>query len=172
MAHTMLPPPAEIGPRGVGGTVTCPVVHAEATRTVVTLRGETDLSTRAALADVLSRVIAAGNGDRCRRSRRGDVHRYRHRSLFGPGQQLLDRTGRALTFRSPSRVAVRVLDMFGMTELIEPPARPPSSSNSEPTLTRADDAKDQSGQGPTGNEGAPGSLDHRSGGHLLIRVVQ
>ena len=104
------------------------VVHAEATRTVVTLRGETDVSTRAALADVLSRVIAAGNGDVI-----VDLAAVTFidtaivRSL-ATGQQLPDRTRRTLTFRSPSRPAVRVLDMFGLTELIEPapaPAVPP-----------------------------------------------
>jgi anti-sigma B factor antagonist len=128
MARTMLPPPADIAPPGIGGTVTSPVVHTEATRTVVTLRGETDLSTRPALADALSRVIATGNGDVV-----VDLAAVTFidtaivRSL-ATGQRLLDRTGRTLTFRSPSRLAVRVLDMFGLTELIEPapgPAVPP-----------------------------------------------
>jgi hypothetical protein len=34
-------------------------------------------------------------------------------------EQLLDRRGRALTFRSPSRLAAHVLDVFGLTDLIE-----------------------------------------------------
>jgi hypothetical protein len=34
-------------------------------------------------------------------------------------QQMLDRQGRTLSFRSPSRLATRMLDLFGLTELIE-----------------------------------------------------
>ena len=33
--------------------------------------------------------------------------------------QLLDRQGRKLTVRSPSRLAARVLDLFGLADLIE-----------------------------------------------------
>ena len=41
------------------------------------------------------------------------------RALAG-AQQLLDRQERKLTFRSPSRLATRVLHLFGLTDLIEP----------------------------------------------------
>ena len=39
--------------------------------------------------------------------------------VLAVGHQLLDERGRTLTFRSPSRLAARVLHMFGLTELIE-----------------------------------------------------
>ena len=39
---------------------------------------------------------------------------------FADAQQLLDRQGRKLTFRSPSRLATRVLHLFGLADLIGP----------------------------------------------------
>jgi anti-anti-sigma regulatory factor len=38
---------------------------------------------------------------------------------FAEGQQLLYRRGRKLTFRSPSRLAARLLDLFELSDLIE-----------------------------------------------------
>ena len=35
-------------------------------------------------------------------------------------QDTLDRRGRTLIFRSPSTLAARVLDVFGLSDLIEP----------------------------------------------------
>ena len=120
MAYTMLPPPADTAHHGVRGAVTSPVVHGEATRTVVSLQGEADVSTRAALADALSRVIATGSGDVVvDLAAVTFIDTATGRSL-AIGQRLLDRTGRILTFRCPSRMAVQVLDMFGLTDLIEP----------------------------------------------------
>jgi anti-anti-sigma regulatory factor len=72
-----------------------------------------------ALADVLSRVIAHGAGDvLIDLAPVTFIDTATVRSL-ATGQRLLDRTGRALTFRSPSRLAVRVLDLFGLTDRIE-----------------------------------------------------
>jgi anti-anti-sigma factor len=119
MAHTTLSPTADTAQRGVRCIVTSPVVHAEATRTVVTLRGEADVSTRAALADVLSRVIAAGAGDVVIDLAAVTFIDIAIVRALATCQQLLDRTGRALTFRSPSRLAVRALHPFGLTDLIE-----------------------------------------------------
>ena len=119
MALTMLPPSTDTVQRVVRGAVTSPVVHAEGTHTVVTLRGEADVSTRPALADVLSRVIAHGAGDVVVDLAPVTFIDTATVRALATGQQLLDRTGRALTFRSPSRLAVRVLDLFGLTDQIE-----------------------------------------------------
>jgi anti-anti-sigma factor len=119
MPLTMLPPSPDTVQRAVRCAVTSPVVHAEATPTVVTLRGEADVSTRPALADVLSRVIAHGAGDVVIDLAPVTFIDTATVRVLATGQQLLDRTGRALTFRSPSRLAVRVLDLFGLTDQIE-----------------------------------------------------
>jgi len=95
------------------------VVHTEGTRTVVGLRGEWDLCTRALLAAVLSRAIASGSGDLVI-----DLTEVRFIDTaivraFCDGQRFLSSLGRKLTFRSPSRVAARLLDIFSLTDLIE-----------------------------------------------------
>jgi anti-anti-sigma factor len=119
MALTMLPPSTDTVQRGVRYAVTSPVVHAEGTYTVVTLRSEADVSTRPALADVLSRVIAHGAGDVVIDLAPVTFIDTATVRALATCQQLLDRAGRALTFRSPSRLAVRVLDLFGLTDQIE-----------------------------------------------------
>ena len=122
MALRMLPPSAHIT-GGVQCDLTAPVVHAEGTRTVIDLWGEWDLSSRDVLSEVLSRVIAAPSGDvviDLAEAKFIDTVTVR---LFATGQQMLDRHGRTLTFRSPSRLAARVLDAFGLSDLIEPRQR-------------------------------------------------
>lgn len=118
MALTMLPPSAGTVP-GVRFAHMIPEVRTEHTRSVVSLRGEADISTRRVLCDVLCRVIA---------DRTGDVVIDMADTTFvdtaivralGTAQQLLDRQDRILTVRSPSRLAARVLQVFGLTDLIE-----------------------------------------------------
>jgi anti-anti-sigma factor len=95
------------------------IVPAEGRRTIVVLRGETDLSTRPALADVLSRVIAWRSGDVViDLAEAAFVDTATVRAL-AMGQRLLDQHGRRLTFRSPSRLAAQVLQLFDLTPLIE-----------------------------------------------------
>jgi anti-anti-sigma factor len=124
-----IPPPAEETVPSVGSVPAIPLVHAERRGTVIALRGEADVSTRRALSDVLSRVIA---------SRSGDVVIDLAQTTFidtaivrtlSEGRQLLVRQGNNLSFRSPSRLAARVLQVFGLTHLIEHATevdRPPS----------------------------------------------
>jgi anti-anti-sigma factor len=120
MAATMLPPTAgtilnaRSAPRS-------PVVGLEGTRTVVALEGETDISSRPELTYVLSGVIASGAGDVIIDLTKATfIDTATVRSL-ATAQQLLDDQGRGLTFRSPPRLAVRLLDMFGLTSLVEIP---------------------------------------------------
>ena len=112
MAAAVLPPSARID-RSVA------VVRAEGTLTVVVLRGEWDLSTRAVLADVLSRVIASGAGDVVIDLAEADFIDTATVRAFADAQHLLDCRGRRLSFVSPSSLAVQVLDLFGLTDLID-----------------------------------------------------
>ena len=117
MALTMLPPSegnSRLSP-------TTPVVHAEGTRSVVALRGDPDISTRPELCDVLCRVIADGTGDVVIDLAKATFIDTAIVRALATAQQLLDRQDRVLTIRSPSTLATRVLQVFGMTDLIENP---------------------------------------------------
>lgn len=118
MALTILPPAAGTA-SGAGSVPSISVVYAESGRTVIALGGELDISTRLDLSRVLFEVIG---------SRSGDVVIDLAETTFidtaivrtlATGQELLDRQGSKLTFRSPSRLAARVLQVFGLTDLIE-----------------------------------------------------
>jgi anti-anti-sigma factor len=97
------------------------VERTEGTRVVVGLRGEWDLHSRAALADALSRVIASSRGDVVIDLSETDFIDTAIVRAFADGQQFLHSLGRRLTFRSPSRVATRLLALFSLTDLIERP---------------------------------------------------
>jgi anti-anti-sigma factor len=95
------------------------VAREEGPRTVVVLRGEADVSTCRVPADVLSWVIAWRTGDvvvdlgELKFVDSATVH------ILAEARQLLERVGRAMSFRSPSSLATRVLQVFGLTHLIE-----------------------------------------------------
>jgi anti-anti-sigma factor len=94
-------------------------VRSEGTRTVVALRGEADFTTTLVLADVLAGVIDLGVGDVVIDLGNLEFIDTATVRVLAAGQWRLDRLGRALTFRSPARVAARVLKMFGLDDLIE-----------------------------------------------------
>lgn len=115
----------------VGSVPAIPVVHAGRSYTVIALRGEVDVSTRRELSDVLSRVIASRNGDVVIDLAETTFIDTAIVRTLSDGQQLLVRQGNNLTFRSPSRLAARVLQVFGLTDLIEaqePIPRAPSAT--------------------------------------------
>jgi anti-anti-sigma factor len=118
MTLTVLRPSARTA-RSFRLALTTPVVHAEGKRTVVVLRGEADVSTRPVLCDVLSRVIALGAGDVVIDLAEVEFIDTATVRALAVGQQSLDGQGRKLTFRSPSRLAARMLDLFGLADLIE-----------------------------------------------------
>ena len=120
MTLTGLSPSARSGGR-VRSALSIPVVRAEGDRTVVVLRGEADFSTRAVLADALSRVIALSSGEVVLDLADMEFVDSATVRVLAMAQQLLDWRGRKLTFRSPSRLAVRVLALFDLTDLIETP---------------------------------------------------
>jgi len=95
------------------------VVRADGAHTVVVLRGEWDFSTRPVLSDVLSRVIALPAGDVVIDLAQAEFIDSATVRVLAVAWQWLDRRGRALTFRSPSSPAAKVLHLFGLTDLIE-----------------------------------------------------
>jgi anti-anti-sigma factor len=111
------------GRAGSGGPsdLTIPMLRMEGTRTVVVVRGEVDLSTRPVLADVISRAIAGTVGDVVVDLGQATFVDSTVVHLLEAGQQLMERRGRKLTVRSPSRLVTRMLALSGLTELIEGP---------------------------------------------------
>jgi len=95
------------------------VAHTEGTRTVVVLRGEADLATRWVLADVLSQLTGNADGDVVIDLAGLDFIDSGTLGSLVVAHELLERQGRALTVRSPSRLATRVLGFLGVSELIE-----------------------------------------------------
>ena len=122
MAGTVSSPSAR--PRDVLSVLAAPVVRGEGTRIVVVVCGEADGSSRHVLSDVLSRVIASHEGDVVIDLCEAEFIDSATVRVFAVGQQLLDDRGRKLTFRSPTRLATRMLHLFGLADLIE--AREPA----------------------------------------------
>jgi anti-anti-sigma factor len=117
MTLTVLPPARAA--RGIRSTPTTPVVRAEGTGTVIVLRGEADFSTTAVLSDLLSRVIASQAGDVVIDLAEVEFIDTATIRALAVGLQSLDGQGRMLTFRSPSRLAARMLHLFELADHIE-----------------------------------------------------
>ncbi|HWW52241.1 MAG TPA: STAS domain-containing protein [Acidimicrobiales bacterium] len=99
--------------------LTRPIVQAEGDRTVVVLQGEVDFATRPILSDALSRVIAWRVGDVVIDLSEATFIDTAIIRALAVANELLERSGRRMTFRSPSRVAAQVMQLFGLTDLIE-----------------------------------------------------
>ena len=125
MALTLLPSPARASNKS-GTRLTVRVVHAGAARAVLSLRGEADVSTTAILSDALSRMIASRAGDVVVDVGLLEFVDTATIRVIATAHHLLAGQGRTLTVRSPSRLAIQMLDLFGLAELIETqqPARP------------------------------------------------
>jgi anti-anti-sigma factor len=98
----------------------------EGTGLVVVLRGDIDVTARPFMRRVLSGVIACGVGDVIVDLANVTFVDTAFVQVLATAQRLLDRDGRRLTVRSPSGLAVRMLEIFGLTDLIEnaPPVQP------------------------------------------------
>jgi anti-anti-sigma factor len=90
-------------------------------RTVIVLHGEADVSNRSVLCDMLCQVIALQVGDVVVDLGQVTVIDAAAVRALAMGHMVLDGQGRLLTFRSPSQLAARALDMFGLGDLIEVP---------------------------------------------------
>jgi anti-anti-sigma factor len=91
----------------------------EGTRTIVVLLGEADFSTTQALSDILARGISGGAGDVVIDLGRLEFIDTGAMRVLVAAQQRLQRRGRKLTLRSPSPVATRVLEVFGLATMVE-----------------------------------------------------
>jgi anti-anti-sigma factor len=88
-------------------------------RTVVRLDGEHDIATLPFLTDTLAKAICADNTDLV-----VDLSQVTFLSAatideFVRGRNTLRHQSRDLTLRSPSRFASRLLDVCGLTDLVE-----------------------------------------------------
>ena len=95
-------------------------VSREGAVTVVALRGEADRATLHVVEDVLSDVITDGDGDVV-----VDLAQMEFIDAAGlrallRARETLERSGRQLTIRSPSRIAARLLGVFGLGSLADP----------------------------------------------------
>ncbi len=133
MALTMLPPPSE-PVRGDRSAFMTPEVRMEGARTVVVLRGGTDVATKPVLCDVLSRVVASAGGDVVIDLGAATFIDIATARVLATAQQLLDGQNRQLTFRSPSRLAARLLHVFELTDLIEAKRPPMAGAPNEPSV--------------------------------------
>jgi anti-anti-sigma factor len=94
----------------------------EADGTVIGLRGEHDASTVAALADALARAIAFDDADLVLDLSELAFMGAATVGLIVRAREYLRPRSRALTLRAPSASAHRVLEICGLTDLLEPNA--------------------------------------------------
>jgi anti-anti-sigma factor len=120
MTLTVLPPSSHPAPNARCGCTT-PVarVDIEGTRSVVVLRGDVDVFTTLVVSDLLSGLAVSVAGDVVIDLGEVDFVDAAAVTAFVSAQQLLACRGRRLTFRSPSSLAARVLDVFGLAGVIE-----------------------------------------------------
>ena len=86
---------------------------------MVELWGEADFSTSPILSYLLAGLIASGVGDVVIDLAQLEFIDTASVRSLAAAQQTLVRLGRQSTSRSPARVATRVLNMFGLADLIE-----------------------------------------------------
>ena len=93
-------------------------VSAEGGVTVIAFRGEADVATLPVVADALARVVANQRGDVIVDLAETEfIDTATLRALLR-AREVLDWGGRRLTLRSPSRIADRVLAVFGLSHLV------------------------------------------------------
>ena len=95
--------------------------RTEAVNTIVALQGESDVSTTTSLSDALSRAVADDAGDVVIDLTALTFLDSATVRVLARLREHLAHHGRSLTFRSPSPTAGRILDFFGLTDLIEAP---------------------------------------------------
>lgn len=112
-------PSSAAAERRAQSTLTTPEVGADRTPLVVVLREEPGRRTRPDLSDVLARVIAGGTGNVVVDLAEADLIDTASFFTLAAAARLLNGKGRQMTFRSPSELAARVLNLFGLNNLIE-----------------------------------------------------
>lgn len=97
-------------------------VLMEGSTTVVILRGEADIATLPVVVEVLAGVIADHDGDVIvDLEQTAFIDTGALRAVLRARQVLLG-DGRGLTLRSPSQIAGRLLEVFGLCFLVTPAA--------------------------------------------------
>lgn len=104
-------------------------VFTEGEVTVVALRGEADRATLHIVRDALADVIAEGQGDVVVDLAQTDFIDTAALRTVLRARETLGGSGRLLTLRSPSRIAGRLLGVFGLGHLAGPQS---SSEGKEP----------------------------------------
>ena len=94
-------------------------MSADGAATLVGVRGEADFATLPAFVNVLARVIAEDRGAVVIDLTETAFIDTAIVRAIGRAAELLHERNRRLTLRSPSRLAGRVLVIFGLTELVE-----------------------------------------------------
>ena len=111
----------------------CPVasVSADGAATVVAIHGEADLFTLPAVVEVLARAIADSDGPVVIDLGQTEFIDTATLRAVGRAWEFLGDRGRALTVRSPSGVAVRMMALLGLSALVEEDAAQPRTARSE-----------------------------------------
>jgi anti-anti-sigma factor len=122
MALTVVPLSARSAPTARSTPTT--TVREGGTGTLVIVRGEVNSSTAPVLSKALSRVIVKRCGDVVIDLANLEFIDSASVRVLTACKRMLDREGRRLTFRSPSRLAARVLEVFALAGLIEAPYAP------------------------------------------------
>jgi anti-anti-sigma regulatory factor len=86
---------------------------------VIVPRDQPDLFARSHLSDLLARLIAGDTGNVVVDLSEADFIDTASYFTLAAAARLLDRKDRQLTFRSPSNLATRVLNLFGLGDRIE-----------------------------------------------------
>ena len=96
------------------------LVEREANRTVVSLRGEHDIATLAELSEAMARGIALDHADVVVDLSGVEFMGAATATVIVRARDFLRTRSRGLTVRSPSRCAQRLLDVCGLSGLVEP----------------------------------------------------
>ena len=100
------------------------LMSAEGATTVLALRGEVDIATLPVVVDALARVIADQHGDIVVDLAHTDFIDTAALRAVLRARDELQGGERQLTLRSPSRIAGRLLAVFGLSQLVTPAPAP------------------------------------------------
>lgn len=107
------------------------LMSVEGATTVLSLRGEADIATVPAVIDALARVISDHDGDVVVDLAQTDFMDTAALRAVLRARQELQGGERQLTLRSPSRIAGRLLAVFGLCQLVRPAPNTMTSSSSK-----------------------------------------
>ena len=93
-------------------------VSVEGGATVIAIRGEADVATLPVVADALAHFIAEQRGDVIVDLAETEFMGIATLRALLRARDVLDQGGRQLTLRSPSRIADRLLAVFGLSHLV------------------------------------------------------